>query len=323
MRLLPRPWIPCVLAALSSTAVACATASDASGVDASPGDAGGITIVNEGGSGPVIVTGGTDSGLPTITITSDGGRSSLNPTVDAGTTMPGMTGNAGSGDSAAPPGVDSSVPPADDSGTEPAADSGHHFHHDGGYHGSGSGSGSGTSGGGSSTSGGGGTVPTTCTEADGATGCCVGDTRYYCSAGAVATDDCTTNGKVCGWSATYSNYGCVDAPAKADPAGTYPLACGATGTGSGSGSASGSASGSGAIPTTCAQADRTVGCCGPNGTNYYCDTATSTTVESEACPADAPCGWGYDSDGQGLYGCVTGATMSTADPAGTYPIACQ
>ncbi len=89
-------------------------------------------------------------------------------------------------------------------------------------------------------------VPTTCAAADNAIGCCVGNSRYYCSGTSVLTDDCTTNSKVCGWSTTYANYGCVDSPGGADPSGTYPLACGGS-TGSGSGSSSGSSSG--AAPT--------------------------------------------------------------------------
>ncbi len=95
----------------------------------------------------------------------------------------------------------------------------------------------------SSTSASTGGVPTTCGEADNAIGCCVGTTRYYCtSGGTLKADDCSTNAtnNVCGWSATYNNYGCVTT-AGSDPSGTYPLTCGGGG-GSTSGSTTTTAS---------------------------------------------------------------------------------
>ncbi len=93
-------------------------------------------------------------------------------------------------------------------------------------------------------------VPTTCAESDGTTGCCVGNTRYYCSGSTVASDDCTAVGRMCGWSSKYENYGCVDS-AGSDPSGAAPMACGGTtgtgggGTGGGSSSTGGGASSTG------------------------------------------------------------------------------
>jgi hypothetical protein len=75
------------------------------------------------------------------------------------------------------------------------------------------------------------------------------------------------------------------------------------------------------VPTTCAQADNLIGCCGPSNTNYYCATG-ATTVSSEVCPAGTVCGWGTDTTGDSYYGCVEG-TASSVDPSGEYPIACQ
>jgi uncharacterized protein (TIGR03382 family) len=76
-----------------------------------------------------------------------------------------------------------------------------------------------------------GTVPTTCAEADGNPGCCIGNTIYFCATGAtptLTTQTCTGT-KVCGWktTSTGSYYGCVAPPASGDPSNTYPLTCGA------------------------------------------------------------------------------------------------
>jgi hypothetical protein len=54
-----------------------------------------------------------------------------------------------------------------------------------------------------------------------------------------------------------------------------------TGTGSGTGTGTGSGTGTGTagIPTTCAEANGTIGCCGSDGRDYYCATG-STTVKA-------------------------------------------
>jgi hypothetical protein len=76
------------------------------------------------------------------------------------------------------------------------------------------------------------------------------------------------------------------------------------------------------VPTTCAAADQDIGCCGPSGVNYYCGATTDTAPTAAACPAGSVCSWGTDGDGNSYYGCNAG-TVATADPSGTYPIACQ
>jgi hypothetical protein len=73
--------------------------------------------------------------------------------------------------------------------------------------------------------------------------------------------------------------------------------------------------GAGQIPTTCAQADNSIGCCGPNGDLYYCSSGSLT---SKTCTGGKVCGWNVTN---AYYGCVTGAAMS--DPSGFHPITCQ
>jgi len=314
MRIVHRSWVPCLALAFSSVGFACATASNEVGGDAALGPATtppNITFATDGGEGgrPIVIGGGMDSGLPSITITSDGGMSSLNP--------PGSgSGDATTGtDADATTSFDSSSPPPSGDGgvTPPTGDSGFHHHHDGG--GTGTGTGTGTTSG-SSTSTGTGGIPTTCSEADDTTGCCVGDTRYYCgSGGTVETQDCTTTGKVCGWSTTYEGYHCVAAPGGSDPDGT-PIACG----GSSSGTGTGTGTSTSVVPTTCTGADDGVGCCGPDGKNYYCNTPAGPVV-AQACPTGTTCGWGTEGH-QSFYGCVTGGA-GQSDPSDTYPIACQ
>jgi hypothetical protein len=66
-------------------------------------------------------------------------------------------------------------------------------------------------------------VPTTCAEANGKTGCCEGDTVYYCNP-SLSSKTCT-GGEVCGWESSKSYYDCVSPPAGADPSGKNPIAC--------------------------------------------------------------------------------------------------
>jgi hypothetical protein len=71
-----------------------------------------------------------------------------------------------------------------------------------------------------------GTAPTTCSQADGKQGCCVGNELYYCaSSSSSLTKTACSSGEVCGWSASSGYYDCVSPPASADPSGTYPIAC--------------------------------------------------------------------------------------------------
>jgi hypothetical protein len=70
-------------------------------------------------------------------------------------------------------------------------------------------------------------------------------------------------------------------------------------------------------PTTCAQADGVVGCCGPNGDVYYCASGNMPVVTT-SCGASKVCGWNAS---KSYYDCV--APPATADPSGTHPMACQ
>ena len=67
------------------------------------------------------------------------------------------------------------------------------------------------------------TVPTTCAGADNATGCCAGNTLYYCLT-TVTSMPCTGN-KVCGWSSASNFYDCVAPPGGPDPSGISPIGC--------------------------------------------------------------------------------------------------
>jgi len=92
---------------------------------------------------------------------------------------------------------------------------------------------------------------------------------------------------------------------------------GGSGSGSGgSGSGSGSGSGGSTVPTTCAQADTTYGCCVGN-TVYYCKSGTNV-ITPKVCSGSEVCGW---DSAQSYYYCVSGSGGS--DPSGTYPIVCK
>lgn len=89
-----------------------------------------------------------------------------------------------------------------------------------------------------------------------------------------------------------------------------------TGTGSGTGTGTGSGTGGGGgIPTTCAQANSAIGCCGSDGKSYYC-AAGSTTVTSKACASGTTCGW---NTAKMYYSCVA----SPGTPPASDPMACQ
>src|SRR5580658_6955446 len=77
----------------------------------------------------------------------------------------------------------------------------------------------------------------------------------------------------------------------------------------------------GTAPTTCAQANGSLGCCA-NGENYYCG-GDAGTVSSKSCSSETTeagtalvCGWNST---KGYYGCVD--PPQTTDPAGV-PLAC-
>lgn len=165
-------------------------------------------------------------------------------------------------------------------------------------------------------------IPATCSEANSIVGCCAPNgVNYFCAtAGAtMVMSAMCPSGQVCGWSVMDMDYECVAPPATSDPSGVNPIACmaGAVTDAGMPDSSVPADGGAGSIPTTCAEADDTVGCCGPNGENYYCST-NGTTVTAKQCTGGKVCGWNATSS---YYGCVTGPASS--DPSGTYPIACQ
>jgi hypothetical protein len=71
-----------------------------------------------------------------------------------------------------------------------------------------------------------------------------------------------------------------------------------TDAGTGTGTGSGTGTGAAGIPTTCAEANGTIGCCGSDGKDYYCATG-STTVKATACATGSVCTW----NGTKSYGC--------------------
>ena len=74
--------------------------------------------------------------------------------------------------------------------------------------------------------------------------------------------------------------------------------------------------GAGGIPTTCAEANSSIGCCGSDGKEYYCKTG-ATTVSASTCTAGNVCGWNAT---KGYYACVP--APGGADPSGMNPMAC-
>ncbi len=248
MRISARVCVPCVLATFA--AVACAASNADTG--STPDSGGGAPARDAAADAPLIIIGTGSSGASSIpgTITTSGGGT-LNPSTDAGGMTSGQPtgGFSMSGGSSSGPAVDGGhTMGASDGGMEPCPvedggfhlpDGGAHFHHDGGFvhhdggtHpcGSGSGSSSGagsTSASASSSGSGSGSVPTSCTQVNGAIGCCVGNTSYRCTGGTLTPFNCETQGVgglVCGWSTKFDNYGCV-ATAGTDPSGANPIAC--------------------------------------------------------------------------------------------------
>jgi hypothetical protein len=78
----------------------------------------------------------------------------------------------------------------------------------------------------------------------------------------------------------------------------------------------GDASTGAGTPTTCGQANGTIGCCGANGELYYC--SSSGSLKTKQCLDGQACGW---ISTNGYYGCVEPPAMS--DPSGANPIGCQ
>jgi len=249
-------------------------------------------------SSPVIITGSMDTGLPSITITNDGGSHDATLTADATSTP-----DAGAPLDATPTEAASSLdaPRLVDAATTPDAPAATDASK------------------GAGDAGGEGNIPTTCAEANTIVGCCgPGEKNYYCASPTSTTVKSVTcaAGNVCGWSAADGDYECVAPPATSDPSATNPITCGGTRADAGKVTPDAGAVGGG-TPTTCTQADNAVGCCGANGKNYYCATG-STTVTAKACSGTEVCGW---SASRSYYYCVAGP--ATADPSGTYPIACK
>ncbi len=89
-----------------------------------------------------------------------------------------------------------------------------------------------------------------------------------------------------------------------------------SGSSSGSSSSSSGSSSGGTVPTTCAQAAETYGCCVGN-TVYFCKSGSSS-ITVKACTGTEACGW--DST-KSYYYCV--AAPGGADPSGNYPLTCQ
>jgi hypothetical protein len=164
---------------------------------------------------------------------------------------------------------------------------------------------------------------------DGACAGICGPGETQCDDASNGVDSCTSDGE---WSAPMPCTGqtCIDgacsgvcAPGDLGCSGLQPQTCDATGNWQNSGAACVSPDtcilgvcGTSAIPTTCTQADGEIGCCGPDGQNYYC--GDGVTVTPVMCAAGTVCGW---SATEGYYDCVP--PPSTSDPSDTYAIACQ
>jgi hypothetical protein len=133
----------------------------------------------------------------------------------------------------------------------------------------------------------------------GVAGTCANDTTCTGCLGGTITDEATCENNA----AFAALYSCLDA------------SCAPTCEAGDGGTEEDAGGSSGGVPTTCNQAYGSVGCCGPDNTNYYC---TGTTVTSKACTGTKVCGW---SASEGYYACV--AAPGGADPSEENPIDCQ
>jgi hypothetical protein len=69
------------------------------------------------------------------------------------------------------------------------------------------------------------------------------------------------------------------------------------------------------VPSSCAEADDSIGCCGPDDVLYYC--APSEPPTAKPCTGGLVCGW---DDFDGYYDCVL--PPGGSDPLGYFPITC-
>jgi hypothetical protein len=69
-----------------------------------------------------------------------------------------------------------------------------------------------------------GAAPTSCSQANGSIGCCIGDTAYFCDKGTLEQKQCS-GGDACGWNTKDGYYACVSSPGGADPSGANPIHC--------------------------------------------------------------------------------------------------
>ncbi len=140
---------------------------------------------------------------------------------ETGLGSPNPIGNGGGDD-----GNGGNLGTGDDAGTTAADDSG-----GGGQGGEDAGTssaGQDAGGGGGTDAGGGGSgsAPTTCTQANGTYGCCIGNEVYYCSGTSTkVTAKACTSGQVCGWESSKGYYYCIPSPGGADPSGTHAMTC--------------------------------------------------------------------------------------------------
>ena len=297
MRTATRAWFPYVLVALSSAAVGCATAANNGSGDSGGG---GTTVpfsseagkvdAEAGGGGVVIVGSGMDSGLPSVTVTSDGGGGGTPG--DATTTSNPDTGTT-TGSDAATADVGTTIPDAASVVDAPIT-----THPDAAQNTGDAGSCGFTTG-------------VAACDSCLTNSCCASETKCANSSACTTCVTAKTPAASCSSNADYKAFiACASGDCNTACGGTTD---GGTPTGGDAGGATG-----GGTPTTCAQADTTVGCCGANGDNYYCASATSTTVSKTACATGKVCGW---SASKMYYECVSGT--AEADPSGTYPIACK
>lgn len=196
-------------------------ASPSGGKGGAAGKAGIGASAGQGGSGKGGV-GGTDSqGGAGISGMSTGGAST------GGATSGGMSGSGGmlageSGKSAGGAAGSGAGQGGNSAGNNPAGSAGQGG--DGGLGGQG-----GLGGAGQSGQGGGGWTPSTCVEAHGWTGCCLGDDLYRSQGAGLPVEvfHCALNGETCGWSLDSGRYDC-QATAQEAPGGSPPSACEAT-----------------------------------------------------------------------------------------------
>src|SRR6185437_12340608 len=162
----------------------------------------------------------------------------------------------------------------------------------------------------STSSGSSGGPPTDCSGTDGAAGCCIGNTLYRCDSGMFLTANCDQYNAVCSWNPSLNHYGCEPTDGGADPSGTYPQACGTSGS-STTTTGAGTTTATSATTAASSSSGGTQGCGFTTGVQTCDDCLTASCCSQEtACANDTTC-----------TNCVSATTLTAACQANQLVVA--